>query len=235
MRLGNSISSSFPCPEDKCTDDCSWQLTLWVSICWGHTPRDLSDRNPQVPGRRLAHQVSNHWPVLPPLSQHSAEPQSTMTGRMTHLKVPIFSSWKQHRGRWRCQRMDFSLCVRAKPLQSCLTLCGPMEYSLPGSSVHGIFQPRTLEWVAIYSSWGFSQPRDWTNFRISCIAGGFFRARPPGISLYLFSKDALGPGIHSKDVTQEPCKAGAAGVAVWQPVSPHSSLGLGLYGCRMRR
>ena len=33
--------------------------------------------------------------------------------------------------------------------QSCPTLCGPMDGSLPGSSVHGIFQARVLEWVAI--------------------------------------------------------------------------------------
>ena len=33
--------------------------------------------------------------------------------------------------------------------QSCLTLCGPMDCSLPGSSVHGVFQARVLEWVAI--------------------------------------------------------------------------------------
>ena len=33
--------------------------------------------------------------------------------------------------------------------QLCLTLCDPMDCSLPGSSVHGIFQARVLEWVAI--------------------------------------------------------------------------------------
>ena len=33
--------------------------------------------------------------------------------------------------------------------QSCLTLCDPMNYSLSGSSVHGIFQARVLEWIAI--------------------------------------------------------------------------------------
>ena len=33
--------------------------------------------------------------------------------------------------------------------QLCLTLWDPMDYSLPGSSVHGIILPRTLEWVAI--------------------------------------------------------------------------------------
>ena len=37
----------------------------------------------------------------------------------------------------------------AKSLQSCPTLCDPMNYSLPGSSIHGIFQARVLEWGAI--------------------------------------------------------------------------------------
>ena len=37
----------------------------------------------------------------------------------------------------------------AKSLQSCPTLCNPMDCSLPGFSVHGILQARTLEWVAI--------------------------------------------------------------------------------------
>ena len=37
----------------------------------------------------------------------------------------------------------------AKLLQSCPTLCDPMDCSLPGSSIHGIFQARVLEWGAI--------------------------------------------------------------------------------------
>ena len=40
--------------------------------------------------------------------------------------------------------------------QSCLTLCDPMDYSLPGSSIHGIFQARVLEWVATFFSRGSS-------------------------------------------------------------------------------
>ena len=39
--------------------------------------------------------------------------------------------------------------VSAKSLQSCLTLCDPMDCSLPGSSVHGILQARILEWVVM--------------------------------------------------------------------------------------
>ena len=38
--------------------------------------------------------------------------------------------------------------VVVQSLKSCLTLCNPMDYSLPGSSVHGILQARILEWVA---------------------------------------------------------------------------------------
>ena len=46
--------------------------------------------------------------------------------------------------------------------QSCLTLCDPMDCSLPGSSIHGIFQAIVLEWIAISFSRGSSRPRDRT-------------------------------------------------------------------------
>ena len=42
-----------------------------------------------------------------------------------------------------------SAAAAAKSRQSCPTLCDPMDYSLPGSSVHGILQAKVLEWVAI--------------------------------------------------------------------------------------
>ena len=45
----------------------------------------------------------------------------------------------------------------AKSLQWCLTLCDPMDYSLPNFSIHGILQARTLEWVAI----SFSKAWKW--------------------------------------------------------------------------
>ena len=47
---------------------------------------------------------------------------------------------------------DKSAAAAAKSLQSCSTLCDPIDGSPPGSSVHGILQARTLEWVAISSS-----------------------------------------------------------------------------------
>ena len=57
-------------------------------------------------------------------------------------------------------------CIKVKSesevTQSCLTLCDPMDCSLPGSSVHGIFQARVLEWGGIaFSLWGMNQnPKD---------------------------------------------------------------------------
>ena len=58
--------------------------------------------------------------------------------------------------------------VCAKSLQSCLTLCNPMDCSPPGFSVHRIFQARILEWVVIPSSRGSFQPRDQTH--VSCVS-----------------------------------------------------------------
>ena len=59
-----------------------------------------------------------------------------------------------------------------------LVSCDPVKGSLTGSSVHGIFQARILEWFAISFSKGSCQLRD--QIRVSCIAGGFFAAEPPG-------------------------------------------------------
>ena len=56
--------------------------------------------------------------------------------------------------------------------QLCPILCDAMDCSLPGSSVHGILQARILEWVAMPSSRGSSQPRDRT--QVSHVGGGFF-------------------------------------------------------------
>ena len=58
----------------------------------------------------------------------------------------------------------------AKSLRSCPTLGDPMDCSPPGSPVHGILQPRVLEWVARLSSKGSSQPGDGAHIPyVSCI------------------------------------------------------------------
>ena len=62
----------------------------------------------------------------------------------------------------------------AKFLQPCLALCSPMNCRLPGSSVCEILQARTVEWVAMPSSRGSSQPRDRTSVSNDCCAGRQF-------------------------------------------------------------
>ena len=96
------------------------------------------------------------------------------------------TTWIQ---RWKCNFNDMSLIrilqfvcgylvliaaceSESEVAQSCPTLCNPMDCSLPCSSVHGIFQARVLEWVAISFSRGPSRPRDWT--RVSRIVSKHF-------------------------------------------------------------
>ena len=62
--------------------------------------------------------------------------------------------------------MKKTVCV--KSLRSCPTVCDPMDYSLPGSSVLGTLQARILECFAMPSSRGSSQPRDQT--RVSYVS-----------------------------------------------------------------
>ena len=64
------------------------------------------------------------------------------------------------------------MCVCMLSLSVMSTLYDPMNYSLLGSSVHGILQAKILEWVAIHFSRGSSQPREW--IQVSCMAGGLF-------------------------------------------------------------
>ena len=56
-----------------------------------------------------------------------------------------------------CYQVMFAAAAAAKSLQSCPTLCDPIDSSPPGSPIPGILQARTLEWVAI----SFSNARKW--------------------------------------------------------------------------
>ena len=61
------------------------------------------------------------------------------------------------------------IAAAARSLQSCLTLCDPIDSSTPGSAIPGILQARTLEWVAMPSSRGSSRHRDRTLVsQVSC-------------------------------------------------------------------
>ena len=93
--------------------------------------------------------------------------------RRSEVKESTLVQWTRDRGGkqhscWFMQLLPSSQV--AKLLQSCLTPCDPMDCSLPGPSVHRIFQTRILEWwVAISYSMGSSWPRDWTSISyVSC-------------------------------------------------------------------
>ena len=91
--------------------------------------------------------------------------------------VPSLFTWSYHSiVNW--------LWVHAKSLQSCLTLCDPMDCSPPRSSVHGILQARILEWVPVPSSRASLQPRDGTNSRLQHWQSDSLQLVPPGKPLY---------------------------------------------------
>ena len=73
------------------------------------------------------------------------------------------------------------MLLSAELFQSCLTLCDSMDFSLSGSSVHGIHQARILEWISMPSSRGSSQPKDPICVSgVSCIEGSSLPPAPPG-------------------------------------------------------
>ena len=82
---------------------------------------------------------------------------------------------KDVRNKTNKQKKPQLFCIRTGPLGYSLSSCIPGQSSMsdpPGSSVHGILQARTLEWVAIPFSRGSPPPRDRT--RVSCVAGRVF-------------------------------------------------------------
>ena len=81
---------------------------------------------------------------------------------------PLFLRFSSHIGCYLVlSRVPYAVWWRSEVkwnevVQSCLTLCNPMDCSLPGSSLHGILQARVLEWVTSSFSRGSSWPRDRT-------------------------------------------------------------------------
>ena len=134
------------------------------------------------------------------LLQHSAE---FISSNLDHsfLQLDSPAPWRCKKGRY-WVRLGSNVCVMIheptcsqerrfhlrggcccySAAQECPALCDPMDCSPPGSSVHGILQARVLEWVAMPSSRGSSQPKDGTC--VSRIAGGFFTMAALGKLLY---------------------------------------------------
>ena len=85
--------------------------------------------------------------------------------RLLRKKYVVTIMYSINRGatvQWTLRRTMYAFFFFCEVAQSWPTLCDHMDCSLPGSSVHGIFQARILEWAAISFSRGSSQPRDRT-------------------------------------------------------------------------
>ena len=132
------------------------------------TPRRLANAANQSQLRHTCQPIADHSPAapsLPPfhllktwLMGHSLLP--SMSGdavRDFNVYVELVSKGQGYSRS--CPARDCAVCPVA---QSCPTLCGPMGFSPPGSSVHGILQARILEWGAMPSSRGSFQLRGQT-------------------------------------------------------------------------
>ena len=143
---GNGYPFQYSCLENS-TDTfvSSKRLPDWASL-------ELSPSvAPDTPGYP---EGKPRVPAPPPLSPFSPP------DRDRRVDCPAWSGRGSQPSRRTRSLENSAAAAAAKSLQSCLILSDPMDCSLPGSSVHGILQARILEWVAMPSSRGSSQPRD---------------------------------------------------------------------------
>ena len=108
--------------------------------------------------------------VYPDTSQFRLGLFSVISPFLPHFFFPLERSFIHS------PQFPLMVCMHAKLLQSCQTLCDPMDYSRPGSFVHGIHQARILEWVAMPSSRDLPDPGIES---LSLAAPAFFTAEPP--------------------------------------------------------
>ena len=120
--------------------------------------------NPVSPAMQMDSLPLSHWeaPWLI-LLNNKKKNNPNKNGQRIWIHISLK---KIHMANKQMNRGSTSLAIEGESesevAQSCPILCDPMDCSLPGSSVHGIFQARILEWVAISFSRGSSRPRDWT-------------------------------------------------------------------------
>ena len=188
-----------------CGQEITWQSVCIPGHCMYYLPQILHWRSNEMrcwqhqavlkplPHSLAASQFASFPSLLPPpsfkpslASAESSALDSRLFSFPPHsvLSDPPYtllcdhSIWSESRYDQALSAWDPSMWAHAQSLQSCPALVTPIDSSPSGPSVHGILQAGILEWVAIPSSGGPSLPRDQTH--ISCIAGGFFTAEPPG-------------------------------------------------------
>ena len=152
--------------KEKFLKDAQWQMLIRLLVVillqYTQTLNCYAIRSDQI-SRSVVSDSSR-----PHESQHASQASLSITNSRSSLRyhsslcysipqtpIVVYANWK-----W------------SEVAQLCPTLCDPMDCGLSGSSVHGVFQARVLEWIAISFSRGSSWPRDWT--RVSHIAGRCF-------------------------------------------------------------
>ena len=134
-----------------------YNVVLFSAICYMNQPQVYTGLPPPDPPSRRAD----------PAVSHSTSPLAicfsygTVYASILHSQF-VPPSPLRSVSTSLCSTSASPLCVCAKSLQPRPALCEPMAHSPPGSSVLGHSQARTLEWVAMPSSRGSSQPRDRT-------------------------------------------------------------------------
>ena len=133
---------------------------------WSHRSRSSINSKLTLPDYRI-HCLKN-------LENHSSQSEQNEWPKVLTLRISgndhsLSNLHSKTYPLWFSPRCNGESVVKSCPVtkscpvsKSCPTPCNPMDCSRPGSSVHGIFQARGLEWVAISFSRGSSWPRDWT-------------------------------------------------------------------------
>ena len=151
-------------PKLYCSQDRGWGCKTAAAVVWSLSHIHSLLLHGLQPARLHGTPRQEHWGGLPlpfpgDLPDSGTEPQSvTLAGgffTLRHQRSPL---------------SRVHACLPSESLQSGPTLCDPMVCSPAGSSVHGILQARTLEWVAMPTSMGSSRPRDQIRISgVSCI------------------------------------------------------------------
>ena len=154
---------------------------IWEQPCWrSRLGKDIECLNPLLEFQPLATVIGSGMGTWPKMGQSELNSEIFVSGWRKHPLILSGQScvWKG------------GLCreVAAKSLQSCPTLCDPIDGSPPGSPVPGILHARTLEWLAISFSnaWKWKvkvkslsrvRPLAWTAAYQAPLSMGFFQAR----------------------------------------------------------
>ena len=121
---------------------------------WPQPPQDALPLPTQATEKMRQREL--RWPQSPQ-DTPPPHPRHLRTGRATFgILSPSESTMTQNKGKWRetgCWVCVLGYRVKVRVIQSCLTLCDPLDYT-----VHGILQARILKWVAFPFSWDLPKP-----------------------------------------------------------------------------